>query len=83
MRPDGKINLSLQPVGSQAADLLQQQILERLQANGGQLALSDRSSPEAISEAFNVSKSNFKKALGGLLKKGVIRIHPEHIELAN
>ena len=39
-------------------------------------------SPEAISEAFNVSKSNFKKALGGLLKKGVIRIHPEHIELA-
>lgn len=83
VRPDGKINLSLQPVGGQAADLLQQQLIERLQANGGQLALSDRSSPEAISEAFNVSKSNFKKALGGLLKKGVIRIHPEHIELAN
>ena len=83
VRPDGKINLSLQPVGGQAADRLQQQIIERLQASGGQLALSDRSSPEAISEAFNVSKSIFKKALGGLLKKGVIRIHPEHIELAN
>ncbi|WP_341706035.1 S1-like domain-containing RNA-binding protein [Halopseudomonas sp.] len=81
IRPDGKINLSLQPVGSQAADMLQNLILERLRANGGALPLSDRSSPEAISEAFNVSKSNFKKALGGLLKKGFIQIHPEHIEL--
>lgn len=82
IRPDGKINLSLQPVGGQAADLLQQQILERLHANDGQLALSDRSSPEAISDAFSVSKSNFKKAIGGLLKKGLILIHPDRIELS-
>ena len=82
IRPDGKINLSLQPVGGQAADLLQQQILERLHANDGMLALSDRSSPEAISDAFSVSKSNFKKAIGGLLKKGLILIHPDRIELS-
>lgn len=82
IRPDGKINLSLQPVGTQAADQLQQQILDRLQASGGHLALSDRSSPEAISDAFGVSKSNFKKAIGGLMKKGLVQIHAEHIELS-
>lgn len=80
IRPDGKISLSLQPVGSQAADQLQQQILEQLDAQQGVLALSDKSPPEAISQAFGVSKGSFKKAIGGLLKQGLISIHPDRIE---
>ncbi|QJD59687.1 GntR family transcriptional regulator [Pseudomonas sp. gcc21] len=80
IRADGKISLSLQPVGSEAGDQLQQRILAELEAQQGVLALSDKSPPEAISKAFGVSKGSFKKAIGGLMKQGLIAIHPDHIE---
>ncbi|HGE2296560.1 TPA: GntR family transcriptional regulator, partial [Pseudomonas aeruginosa] len=48
---------------------------------GGSLPLSDKSSPEDIHRLFGVSKGTFKKAIGGLYKKGLILIHPERIEL--
>jgi hypothetical protein len=81
MRDDGKISLSLQPIGREAATGLAEQILECLREQGGVLALSDKSPPEAITEQFRVSKGNFKKAIGGLYKEGRIRIHDDRIEL--
>lgn len=81
LRADGKISLSLQPVGQQARDELSEQILSALRDAGGSLALSDKSPPEAISKAFGVSKGNFKKAIGGLFKQGLIRIFDDRIEL--
>ena len=81
LRADGKISLSLQPVGQEATDSLGEQILARLREQGGSLALSDKSPPEAITQAFGVSKGNFKKAIGGLFKQGLITIHDDHIEL--
>ena len=83
IRPDGKINLSLQPVGRHAADDLADQILDKLREQGGSLPLSDKSPPELITTHFGVSKGNFKKAIGGLYKQGLIRIHPERIELVD
>ncbi|SDA64783.1 transcriptional regulator, GntR family [Pseudomonas sp. NFPP33] len=81
LRADGKISLSLQPIGHEAASGLADQIIERLRAQGGLLALGDKSPPELISEHFRVSKGNFKKAIGGLYKQGLIRIHDDRIEL--
>ena len=81
MRADGKISLSLQPLGGQGRDELSERILARLRENGGQLPLSDKSSPSAITAAFGVSKNNFKKAIGGLYKQGQIVIHADRIEL--
>nr|WP_312970774.1 S1-like domain-containing RNA-binding protein [Pseudomonas sp.] len=81
MRSDGKISLSLQPVGQQVTDGLGEQILQRLRDSGGVLELSDKSSPERISALFRVSKGNFKKAIGGLYKQGLISIHEKRIEL--
>lgn len=81
MRSDGKISLSLQPTGQQASDGLSEQILARLRESGGTLELSDKSSPERISAMFRVSKGNFKKAIGGLYKQGLIHIHEDRIEL--
>ncbi|WP_277372256.1 S1-like domain-containing RNA-binding protein [Pseudomonas sp. AA-38] len=81
LRADGKISLSLQPIGREAATGLAEQILERLREQGGVLALSDKSPPEAITTAFRVSKGNFKKAIGGLYKEGRIRIYDDRIEL--
>lgn len=81
MRADGKISLSLQPVGREAASNLAEQILAKLREQGGSLPLSDKSSPEAITALFRVSKGNFKKAIGGLYKQGLIRILDDRIEL--
>lgn len=81
LRADGKISLSLQPIGHEAASGLAEQIIERLRAQGGVLALGDKSPPELISEHFRVSKGNFKKAIGGLYKQGLIHIHDDRIEL--
>ena len=83
VRSDGKISLSLQPVGEDVRDSLAEQIMSKLREQGGRLALSDKSSPEAISAHFRASKGNFKKAIGGLYKQGRIVIHADHIELPN
>ncbi|UUY07899.1 S1-like domain-containing RNA-binding protein [Pseudomonas sp. J452] len=81
LRADGKISLSLQPVGQEATGSLAEQILTRLREQGGSLALSDKSEPAAITQAFGVSKGNFKRAIGGLFKQGLIVIHDDRIEL--
>ncbi len=81
-RADGKISLSLQPVGRAAGDQLAEQILDRLREAGGRLALGDHSPPEEISRLFGVSKGNFKKAIGGLYRRGLIIIDEQGIALS-
>jgi len=82
IRDDGKIALSLQPIGAGAADSLHEQILAKLKAADGVLPVSDKSDPQVISDLFGVSKGNFKKAIGALYKSGQIVIHDNRIELA-
>ncbi|WP_407315531.1 S1 RNA-binding domain-containing protein [Pseudomonas sp. nanlin1] len=81
LRSDGKIALSLQPVGAQAQGSLNARILQKLADNAGVLPVSDKSDPQLISEWFGVSKGNFKKAIGALYKEGRIVIHADRIEL--
>ena len=81
IRDDGLINLSLQPQGRELRDSLSEAILAKLDANNGRLPLSDKSPANEIADMFGVSKGNFKKAIGGLYKHGVIRILPDGIEL--
>ncbi|MDF9616290.1 S1-like domain-containing RNA-binding protein [Pseudomonas entomophila] len=82
VRHDGKIALSLQPVGEALTDALHEQIMQRLEAAGGVLPVCDKSDPAVISQMFNVSKGNFKKAIGALFKQGRIVIHDDRIERA-
>ncbi|WAH60017.1 S1-like domain-containing RNA-binding protein [Pseudomonas silvicola] len=82
LRSDGKIALSLQPVGEQLVSSLHNQILAKLRDNNGVLAVSDKSDPAVISGLFGVSKGNFKKAIGALYKEGKLVIHADRIELA-
>ena len=67
--PGGKIDLRLDASGYQRVAPLTEQILAKLEAAGGQLAVDDDSSPEAIREAFGTSKKAFKQALGALFRK--------------
>lgn len=81
IRDDGKLNLSLQPLGQAGRDSLDQRILAFLQLEGGSSTLTDRSSPEAIYRRFGVSKANYKKALGRLYKARLIELGKERIRL--
>lgn len=81
IRADGLLNLSLQPQGRELRDSLSDAIVAKLDANNGRLPLSDKSPASEIADMFGVSKGNFKKAIGGLYKHGVIRILPDAIEL--
>ena len=81
LRADGKIALSLQPIGAQAASSLHDNILQKLAENGGSLPVSDKSEPQVIANLFGVSKGNFKKAIGTLYKEGKLVIHADRIEL--
>jgi hypothetical protein len=73
VRPDGKIDLRLDPAGYARISPLSQQILEALAKAGGHLPYSDDSSPEEIRAAFSTSKKAFKQALGALYRQKRIR----------
>ncbi|EGQ8117025.1 GntR family transcriptional regulator [Vibrio parahaemolyticus] len=82
VREDGKIDLSLQKVGVAKMDDLSSKIIDLLEKKGGFLPLNDKSSPEAIFDAFRTSKGTYKKAIGGLYKQGKIVIEKDGIRLA-
>ncbi len=64
-------------------DEFKQKILDKLEENYGFLYLTDDSSPEEIKEELQMSKKNFKKAIGGLYKENVIEILDDKIKLIN
>ena len=81
VRPDGKMDLSLDQAGFQRVAPLALRIVSALQRQSGRLGLDDNSSPEAIRAAFGVSKKAFKQALGTLYKARRIRFSKPGIEL--
>lgn len=82
IREDGKIDVSLQPIGfKNARDKNTKKILEKLSENAGVLHLSDSSDPLDIMNQLGMSKKAFKKAIGGLYKDGTIKIDKEFISL--
>ncbi|HHX8437843.1 TPA: CvfB family protein [Vibrio diabolicus] len=82
IREDGKIDLALQKVGVAKMDDLSSKIIDLLEKKGGFLPLNDKSSPEAIFDAFRTSKGTYKKTIGGLYKQGKIVIEKDGIRLA-
>jgi hypothetical protein len=81
IRPDGKINLSLQKPGKAKVDDLSDKVLATLEKQQGFLPLSDKSTPEAIFKEFRTSKATFKKTIGALYKQGLIVIEKDGIRL--
>lgn len=65
---DRTLNLSLKPRSFEMLEKDSQMILTYLQSNGGFMTLNDKSSPADIKSTFGISKGQFKKALGGLMK---------------
>jgi len=70
---DGKIELSLRGASHDERDADGQKILDVL-AREPSLRVSDDSTPEEIRARFGLSKKAFKRAAGGLLKRGAIEM---------
>ncbi|KAJ81536.1 hypothetical protein SAMN04487774_101535 [Enterococcus faecalis] len=74
VRPDGVLNLSLKPRSHEVISddaLMILTFLER--ANDHQIPFTDKSSPDEIKQTFGISKAQFKRALGHLMKQKLIK----------
>lgn len=73
LRPDGVLNLSMKPRAHEAINDDAQMILAYLKRSQTQtMPYTDKSSPEAIKQMFGISKGQFKRALGHLMKEKLI-----------
>ncbi|MDL2280979.1 S1 RNA-binding domain-containing protein [Selenomonadales bacterium OttesenSCG-928-I06] len=73
VREDGKINVSMRKIKEKAISEDAEKILTFLQNRKGQMPYSDSTVPEIIKDKFQMSKAAFKRALGSLLKQGLIK----------
>lgn len=81
IRDDLRLDLTLQQIGYAKVMPLTDTVLQMLQENGGELAISDKSEPEQIYTVFGVSKKIFKQAIGSLYKQHKIEIGKTKIRL--
>lgn len=83
VRPDNKLDISLNQIGYRNIEPNAQIILKELEDNSGFLALTDKSNPEQIKDMLQMSKKAFKKAIGSLYKQRIITIKEDGIHLNN
>jgi len=81
VRDDKKIDLCLQKPGYKAIDALSPKFMDKLQQQGGFIAVTDKSRPKVIADLFGVSKKTFKKTIGNLYKKRLITLEKDGIRL--
>jgi predicted RNA-binding protein (virulence factor B family) len=82
VRPDGKIDVTLQKTGIQQTADFAETLYQYLLDNDGECNLGDKSEADDIYERFHVSKKVYKRAVGDLYKKRLITVSPMSIRLA-
>jgi len=73
LRSDKVLNLSLKPRAHEAMDSDAMMILTFLQRSGGKIPYTDKTNKEAIQDAFGISKGQFKRAIGRLMKQKKVK----------
>ena len=81
VRPDNKLDITLRQIGYKSIEPNAQIILDMLTDHDGYLPLNDKSDPEVIKTELQMSKKNFKKAIGSLYKNRTITIKEDGIYL--
>ncbi len=80
-RPDGKLDLSLQPIGNKNSDVAQTKILDLLNNSKGKLPYNYKSDAEEIKNIFGLSKKAYKRALTALIDAEKIDVKENGIYL--
>ena len=82
IRNDGKLDLSLQPIGKKAsANVFEEKILTLLKESGGALPFNSKSDAQEIMKNFSMSKKSFKRSLTLLISSKKIASDEQGIKL--
>lgn len=81
VKEDGKLNLSIREKAYLQIEKDAQKVLEIIDSFDGALPFTDKASPEVIRRETQMSKNEFKRAVGHLLKEGQIQITEHAIRL--
>ena len=81
IRSGNKLDIVLGQIGYRKIEPNAELVLKELEDNSGFLNLTDKSDPEDIKRILQMSKKNFKKAVGSLYRQKLIEIKPDGIYL--
>ena len=74
VREDGKLTLSIRDKAYLQMDVDARELLAIIDSYDGVLPFTDKAAPEVITHETGMSKNEFKRAVGRLLKEGKIEI---------
>ncbi len=81
VKEDGKLDLSIREKAYLQIEKDAQKVIELLESYDGVLPFNDKASPETIKRETQMSKNEFKRAVGNLLKAGKITITEKNIRM--
>ena len=81
VKEDGKLDLSIREKALTQILIDAEKVLEVIHSFDGALPFNDKANPEVIKRELQMSKNEFKKAVGHLLKSGKIEITEKSIHL--
>lgn len=81
VKEDGKLDLSIREKALTQIMIDADKVVEVIQSFDGVLPFNDKANPEVIRRELQMSKNEFKKAVGHLLKQGKIEIAEKSIRL--
>lgn len=79
VKPDGKLDLSIREKSHLQINADAEAVMKVIEEFDGVLPFTDKASPEVIKREFSLSKNAFKRAVGHLLKEGLIEITEKSI----
>lgn len=79
IKEDGKLDLSIREKAYLQIEKDALLVMEEIEKCGGALPFTDKASPEIIKDRMQMSKNEFKRAVGHLLKNGKIEIGEKEI----
>lgn len=79
VKEDGKLDLSIREKAYLQIETDAEKVLQIIDSFDGVLPFNDKASPEVIKRETQMSKNEFKRAVGHLLKKGMIEIKEKAI----
>ncbi len=81
IRPDGKLDMQLQPVGKTSIEHYRNSVVTILKNLGGEANVTTKSTPQEISKLFAISKKSFKSAVNSLIEDGTLVQSNGYIQL--
>lgn len=82
VKDNGKLDLSVREKAFIQMDVDAAKLMDYMEKHGGRIPFTDKAAPETIRKEIEMSKNEFKRAVGRLLKEKKIEIREKDIVLA-